>query len=827
MTIDQTRSGDRISSNVLPLRRIRSQLYSPNRLASAGGQNSSYEDYLSAERERMDAMSVLKYGGGFGRKMLYGFTRTLLGEGFAKGVSTIFRDKEKTEEAYRTLTGGNVQRSARPYQRAESPLPAPTFVPQEPAPVPTAPAQYVQQTQYAQQPQYSAPTTPQIPQTSYTQQDSSSINQLESKITEILKVVTDIADKLSPKDLTVNVGGDPQTFRYDPLAPEGRKVTSVTASGKAGRFASRKESASVMMKAAYLSNREPTPEPTFEKVPNNEQAIQQATNRARESLYRESTPQEPIVPQTQIENVQPAPVQTVAPVNQKTYESYVPPTKEENIEEMQKILKYGGRGNVKKVTYAATKALTDEDTAQNAASLTRSVDQIEEAAKRITELQLSMANAPKPTDVPAIPTAAPVAVPQSLQSERIENEPRVNQIPQRMLPQTNELQSTRDMAAEGARRKEESESNEQESEWKQEVLDRLERIEKNLGAASGAGGGMGALALAPLAGIFGASALGGGLGESVGESLAGEDEKQNTNEPTPGSDQNETLPETSEPKPGSDQNETLPPIDAEAQRKRTRERFERETEVREGFEYTDPTTGQPVSGRFVNGEPVGDITIGDEVITPENERYGELVSGAKSQRQKMIDSLTNPAPQQDNLPGEIDLTSIDGTELSTSIQNFEKETNITPFLSDQIPQLTPETAAVGSAISNAISFNKTPNLTSIGTKINNPANVLSSSASMLPASALSLTPGIDEVQKTFDDTTKEYDFNMEENTREQQLSGQQITVVAPQTAPPPMVPPPSSEPSIVVQARNQERSVSTYTTSIFDHPVLYAGLYTV
>ncbi len=71
---------------------------------------------------------------------------------------------------------------------------------------------------------------------------------------QLFEKVDLIVSRISPTNLTVGKGKNKQTYRYDPLAPQGSQITALTASGKAGRFASKKEQAAVLSKAAYLGS---------------------------------------------------------------------------------------------------------------------------------------------------------------------------------------------------------------------------------------------------------------------------------------------------------------------------------------------------------------------------------------------------------------------------------------------------------------------------------------------------------------------------------------------------------------------------------------------
>jgi hypothetical protein len=160
------------------------------------------------ERMRIKDQATLKYGGGAGRAFLYGFTRGLVGESVADTIAQTFRNKQKTEQAY-----------SRSFKR-----PDPIGVPEQP----TLTSSGDEETKIL-------------------------LERVVAKIDDVAIKIEKINTRLKPTNITVK--GSDQTFRYDPLAPEGKKVTVLTSTGKSGRFASKKEAAAVLSKAAYLSNK--------------------------------------------------------------------------------------------------------------------------------------------------------------------------------------------------------------------------------------------------------------------------------------------------------------------------------------------------------------------------------------------------------------------------------------------------------------------------------------------------------------------------------------------------------------------------------------------
>jgi hypothetical protein len=164
-------------------------------------------DSLVENRRRAKEEAALKYGGGFGGRILYGMAESVFGERVASKINTASRDRSQTQKAYSELynpseqmtrgKGGSAVREIKPI-----------------------------------------------------------LEKINNKVDYLASKIEKIDARLSAKNITIGKGDKQQTFRYDPLAPEGKQVTAATASGKSGRFASKAESASVLSKAAYLGNQE-------------------------------------------------------------------------------------------------------------------------------------------------------------------------------------------------------------------------------------------------------------------------------------------------------------------------------------------------------------------------------------------------------------------------------------------------------------------------------------------------------------------------------------------------------------------------------------------
>ena len=91
----------------------------------------------------------------------------------------------------------------------------------------------------------------------YSRDNSEKLTLVSDALQSVTGMVSSILGRISARVLTVGKGEEKQSYHYDPLAPEGRKVTTLTAAGKQGRFVSKKEANSVLTKAAYSQKNEP------------------------------------------------------------------------------------------------------------------------------------------------------------------------------------------------------------------------------------------------------------------------------------------------------------------------------------------------------------------------------------------------------------------------------------------------------------------------------------------------------------------------------------------------------------------------------------------
>lgn len=241
------------------------------------------------------------------------------------------------------------------------------------------------------------------------------LEEISTKLNDVFSRLERIDNRLSPKNITVGKEGQRQTYRYDPLAPEGKKVTVATASGKSGRFASKKESSAVLSKAAYLGNPMQTPSSnrTGVSVPKNtylgenvvnineridNKTIEKISTRIASQTVKEikktlidvsSTKRKPItiestaiptkeINQTQIE------MDSVDDRKPLSYQDYLKNNNE--IEESEKVLRYGGRGTLRPFLFGATKGLVGEELASKISDRFRNKKDSQQAFERILDV---------------------------------------------------------------------------------------------------------------------------------------------------------------------------------------------------------------------------------------------------------------------------------------------------------------------------------------------------------------------------------------------------------------------------------------------------------
>ena len=387
-------------------------------LRSLRSEPSSYSQVLSDERMRIKNEATLKYGGGVGREFLYGFTKGLVGERAASSIATTFRNRGATQRAYSQLTS-----------------------PQ----------------QYSDSGAGTAKTA--IPSLSDDSESKILLEKISAKVDDVAVKIQRIDNRLSPKNITIGKGDKQQSFRYDPLAPEGKKVTALTLSGKSGRFASKTESASVLSKAAYLSNESEMP-PTAEKV--SAETAKKVIQKLREEFSGNAARNLPSEPLTY--------TQALADEKQTI--------------KAEKTLRYGGKGIGREFLYGFTKGFVGQNAADAIAQKFRNKEQTEDAYQQLIG----------PTDY----SQSSTSMAQSTGTE------------------------TQVGAAEDRKDFIESEKVEAEQEFRESIIKKLDEILELLEGKSSSDGGGGGL-LSSVAGALGLGALGGAawLGKKAFDRIRG------------------------------------------------------------------------------------------------------------------------------------------------------------------------------------------------------------------------------------------------------------------------------------------------------------------
>jgi hypothetical protein len=255
------------------------------------------------------------------------------------------------------------------------------------------------------------------------------------------------------------------------------------------------------------------------------------------------------------------------------------------------------------------------------------------------------------------------------------------------------------------------------------------------------------------------------------------------------------------------------------------------TKQRETFQYPDPETGKLIKAEFINDsknntfEPVGNITIGDEVITPQDKRYDQIVAKVKADRKKITDQL------KDMLRGDtpienMNLSSIDGIRSTTPGQQNSQ------VASGQVSAATtdPETEKLVKD-EQKLQEDLSPKIAERGAEI--PSQSESVNPELKSAVNREIEKEIDLKQKdTVSDrmvaSQQTIENTVDENIMESQMPVPPTVINNVQQAP--AIPPVAagkSDTTVVIAVRNLEPSVSNFNASIFDHPVTHPGLYTV
>lgn len=343
----------------------------------------SYAEFSEQQRQQRQSQDILKYGGkGAARKFAYGFVKGFAGEDAAKSFTDRFGNQDQMEEAYQSLQGGE-EDTAEKISKEEL-------------------------------------------QKIISQMDNldSTIREKFSAIIEELDGITATVEKIemrvSPRDVVIGKGENAQTFRYDPLAPEGKQVKQVTASGKAGIGASKSDIQSVLNKASFFGN----------------QDMEKQTPSAKKISKAEAK----LIAEQLVDELEAAPGTTVPkaedsgepgkPGMPATYEEYA--ARQKRIKDAEETLKYGGKGFAKKFKYGFIKGFAGEERARSFAEKTGDAAQQEEAYQTLKaemEGQKPGEQAPVPEaatgqvqPVPGTQAAATADIQSGMMADKIEAE---------------------------------------------------------------------------------------------------------------------------------------------------------------------------------------------------------------------------------------------------------------------------------------------------------------------------------------------------------------------------------------------------------------------
>jgi hypothetical protein len=180
---------------------------------NANGRKKRTPKTVEEAQQIEESEDILRYGGsGKGRKFLYGIASAIVGEDNAKKVATKYGNREEQEKAFKNIYGEEKKTTRKK-------------------------------------------TTEQIPK-SELKEYLEELKKALGDIAEIKDIVERIEKRVSPRDVTVGKGAQAQSYRFDPLAPLEKQVTEVNESGLAGSFAGKKETATVLSKAAYFGNQD-------------------------------------------------------------------------------------------------------------------------------------------------------------------------------------------------------------------------------------------------------------------------------------------------------------------------------------------------------------------------------------------------------------------------------------------------------------------------------------------------------------------------------------------------------------------------------------------
>jgi hypothetical protein len=357
----------RKTSAGIGLKNISSQLdTNPGVRPAAAAKGSESFDEFSTRLDQIEkAQDVMRYGGtSGGRKLLFGATSSIVGEKNAEKIARKFGNKQQQEEAFQTLYGN--QRDKNQSGGSDA-------------------AALQQQSEKINK---KLESTKKSINSKTERVVKAELKKVIDQVKEALKDIPELQEtidriekRLSPRDLTVGKGENAQTFRFDPLAPEGKQVTEVQESGLAGGIASKEGANSdyqkVLSKAAFLGNQdlvakkeqqdarkindslELTSKPSGQKL----DKIDEATAKGLvEQIKKELQDEGLLLIATKKDSSGGEPPQAGGdqqdPNRPKNFEEYS--KRKDEIEKAQDVMRYGSKSKFKKILFGATKMVVGE-----------------------------------------------------------------------------------------------------------------------------------------------------------------------------------------------------------------------------------------------------------------------------------------------------------------------------------------------------------------------------------------------------------------------------------------------------------------------------------
>jgi hypothetical protein len=358
----------RKTSAGIGLKNISSQLNAnPGvRPAAAAKGSESFEEFSSRLNQIEKAQDVMRYGGtGGGRKLLFGATSSIVGEKNAEKIARKFGNKKLQEEAFQTLYG---DRGDKNQSGGDD----------------TAAALQQQSEKINKKLESTKKSINNKTERVVKAELKKVIDQVKEAlkdIPEIKETIDRIEKRISPRDMTVGKGQNAQTFRFDPLAPEGKQVTEVQESGLAGGIASKEGGGNsdyqkALSKAAFLGNQdlvakkeqqdarklndnlELTSKPSGQKL----DKIDEATAKGLvEQIKKELQDEGLLLIASKKEPTGGAPQgggDQQDPNRPKNFEEYS--KRKDEIEKAQDVMRYGSKSKFKKILFGATKMVVGE-----------------------------------------------------------------------------------------------------------------------------------------------------------------------------------------------------------------------------------------------------------------------------------------------------------------------------------------------------------------------------------------------------------------------------------------------------------------------------------